>query len=201
MSTPIFVLASGSPRRRELLLEAGYQFRVERPDDMAECGICSQCGPAELVVDLARAKADDVEPRVAGSGTKVVMLAADTVAECGGMILGKPTSDDHAREMLTRMSGREHRVYTGFDVREFADGVVNSRVSEFVVTTLVMDHLSPAMLDAYIESGDWEGKAGAFGYQDRLEWVHVVEGSESNVVGLPMERLRQVLANFGVREV
>ncbi len=201
MSTPEFVLASGSPRRKQLLDEAGYVFRVERPDDSAECGICSQCGPAELVVDLARAKADDVAPRVAGSAPIVVMLAADTVAECGGMILGKPTSDDHARDMLTRMSGREHRVYTGFDVREFARGRLVNQATEFVVTTLVMDKLVPAMLDDYIDSGAWEGKAGAFGYQDGLDWVHIVEGSKSNVVGLPIERLTVVLANFGVRTV
>src|ERR1700748_306024 len=95
--------------------------------------------------------------------------------------------------MLEVLSGREHRVYSGLCVWNLPDGEPLLRVAR---TTLVMDRLTPAELDDYLASGKWEGKAGAFGYQDRLGWVRVVKGSESNVVGLPMELLAELLAEI-----
>jgi septum formation protein len=194
MPTPFqparLILASSSPRRRELLAEAGYQFEIVHPSDGAECGLCSGESPPQLVARLGYQKAKDVAPRV-GTG---VIVACDTVAECSGQILGKPVDERHARQMLELLSGREHRVYSGLCVWEMPDGEPLIRVAR---TTLVMDRLSPAQLEDYLASGKWEGKAGAFGYQDRLGWVRVVEGSESNVVGLPMELLVEVLAEVG----
>ena len=110
--------------------------------------------------------------------------ACDTVAECEGQILGKPANEEHARQMLQMLSGREHRVLSGLCLWNVPGGSPLVRVA---VTRLRMDRLSAAEIDDYLASGLWEGKAGAFGYQDRLGWVHVVEGSETNVVGLPME--------------
>ena len=95
--------------------------------------------------------------------------------------------------MLRQLSGREHRVLTGLCLWRLGDRQPLVRVS---VTTLNMDPLSEAQIDEYLASGQLEGKAGAFGYQDRLGWVHIVEGSESNVVGLPMELLAELLAQF-----
>ncbi len=198
------ILASGSPRRRELLTEAGYDFKVVVPSDEAECGVCSSEGPAALVAELAYRKAADVvrkisnnDPLAVGQRPTVspkIILAADTVAECGGQILGKPASLQHAREMLTRLSGREHRVYSGVCLWPIPGGEPQVRVAQ---TTLRMDPLSDKQLEEYLESGQWEGKAGAFGYQDRLGWVHVLQGSESNVVGLPMELLAEMLTAQG----
>ncbi len=93
--------------------------------------------------------------------------------------------------MLELLSGREHRVYSGLCLWRVPEGEPRVEVDR---TTLRMDRLTRAQIDEYLASGLWEGKAGAFGYQDRLGWVHVVEGSESNVVGLPMERLQRMLA-------
>ncbi len=93
--------------------------------------------------------------------------------------------------MLTQLSGREHRVLTGLCLWKLGKKEPRIRVD---VTRLRMDQLTEAQLDEYLASGQWEGKAGAFGYQDRLGWVHIVEGSTSNVVGLPMELLAQMLA-------
>ena len=180
------ILASRSPRRRELLLEAGYPFEVVPPRELAECGLCSGEGPAEHVARLAWQKAADVASRV-DSGT---IIACDTVAECQGQILGKPRDEAHAREMLQMLSGRLHRVYSGLCVWPVPDGRVRVRVD---CTVLRMDTLGDEQLNEYIADGGWEGKAGAFGFQDRLGWVHLVEGSESNVVGLPMELLRKML--------
>jgi len=166
---------------------AGYTFEVIIPSDGAEqCGSCSGTGPAALVAELAARKAADVAPR-AGAGT---LIAADTVAECQGQILGKPAHREHAEQMLRALSGREHRVYTGICVWRLPDGEPDIRV---VITTLRMDALGEEQLDSYLDSHQWEGKAGAFGYQDGLDWVHIVQGSESNVVGLPMEELKKML--------
>lgn len=195
MSTPqpTIILASASPRRRELLEEAGYKFTVVPPADDVECGVCSEFGPAGLVADLAYRKAAAVR-KTLGNDAAALVLAADTVAECDGFILGKPRDELDARAMLTQLSGREHRVLTGVCLWRMDDRTPLIRVA---VTKLRMDRLTDEQLDEYIASGQWEGKAGSFGYQDRLGWVHVVEGSESNVVGLPMELLAEMLEEIG----
>jgi septum formation protein len=191
---PKLVLASRSPRRRELLAAAGYDFEVIPPSDDAEDGECGDEAPRELVVRLARQKAADVAGRIGKDPSARVVLGCDTVAECAGKILGKPADREDARAMLTILSGQEHRVYSGVCLWPLAEGEPTVRVA---VTTLRMDELAPTLLDGYLAGGQWRGKAGAFGYQDGLDWVHVVEGSESNVVGLPMELLAEMLEPFG----
>lgn len=186
---PTLILASSSPRRRELLAQAGYQFEVVRPHESAECGLCSGETPPEMVARLAYQKAADVASRTAHG----FVLGCDTVAECAGQILGKPADEHHARQMLSLLNGREHHVYSGICLWRVPDG---EPLVEVERTTLVMRRLSPAELDEYLASGLWEGKAGAFGLQDRLGWLEIVAGSESNVVGLPLERLADMLARY-----
>jgi septum formation protein len=185
-SHPPLILASRSPRRRELLLEAGYAFEVVVPDDSAECGLCSGENPTQMVARLAYQKAANVAEKTKAG----VVIGCDTVAECDGRILGKPPSIDHARQMLQTLSGREHRVLSGLCLWKIPGGRPLVRVA---TTLLRMDQLTVGQLDDYLAGGQWEGKAGAFGYQDRLGWVHIVEGSASNVVGLPMELLADML--------
>ena len=180
------ILASQSPRRRQLLIEAGYRIEVLKPREEAECGVCSSETPPELVARFAYQKAKDVAQRVSGG----LVIACDTVAECLGRVLGKPTNREHAREMLCLLRGRPHHVYSGLCLWRRPDDVRLVRVAK---TRLRMDALSDPQLDEYLDSGQWQDKAGAFGYQDRLGWVHVVEGSQSNVVGLPMELLIEML--------
>ncbi len=180
------ILASRSPRRRDLLREAGYEFETQPADESVESGICSGESPPELVARLARLKAQDVARGVDAG----LVIGCDTVAECDGQILGKPVDEQHAEQMLRLLSGRRHRVYSGVCLWSRPDDRTIVRVDE---TTLMMDRLTPSQLDEYLESGGWEGKAGAFGYQDRLGWVRIVEGSESNVVGLPLELLAEML--------
>ena len=198
MPTPKLILASGSPRRRELLTEAGYTFEVVVPSESAEdlSGETAVAADVDLsrlvpaarwVARLAWQKAVDVAERT----TSGVLIACDTVAECDGHILGKPEDRDDARRMLKHLSGREHHVYSGLCVWRLPDGRPDLRVA---TTTLRMDALTDDALEDYLASGAWQGKAGAFGYQDRLGWVHVVAGSQSNVVGLPMELLAEMLA-------
>jgi septum formation protein len=168
------------------MTQAGYAFQIVAPSELAECGVCSGETPPELVARLAYQKAADVATRVGPS----LIVACDTVAECQGQVLGKPRDEQHARSMLTLLSGREHRVYSGLCLWSVPSGQPYVEVDR---TTLRMDPLSPEQLDDYLATGLWEGKAGAFGYQDGFDWLHVVEGSESNVVGLPLELLERMM--------
>ena len=184
------ILASGSPRRAQLLEAAGYRFTVETASEKAECGICSRETAPELVARYAYQKAIDVADRL----DRGFIVAADTVASCVGQILGKPRDQDHAESILRTLSGRKHDVFSGVCLLS----IEQQRVMVDVVRTeLEMATLSDQMLDDYLRSMLWEGKAGAFGYQDGNDWLKVIDGgSESNVVGLPMERLAKMLQEF-----
>lgn len=132
-------------------------------------------------------KALDVGRRVCEG----VVVACDTVVECQGFILGKPRDEQHAGEMLRQLSGRIHRVYSGLCVWNLPDGAPRVRFAESV---LRMALLSEEAIEEYLKSALWNGKAGAFGYQDRPGFLTLESGSESNVVGLPMELLAEMLA-------
>lgn len=184
------ILASQSPRRRELLSAAGYDFRVIIPDESAECGICSRETPPEMVGRLAWQKAKNVALKQESG----LVVGCDTVAECQGKTLGKPHDRKHAFEMLSLLRGREHRVFSGLCLWRRPDEKVSVEVD---VTRLVMAPITDQQLNTYLETEAWQGKAGAFGYQDGHDWLQIVEGSESNVVGLPLELLRRMLSSFG----
>lgn len=203
MTAPRLILASSSPQRKNLLTEAGYRFEIIKPDDSAEdCGICTTGGPAALVCELALRKAADVARTLADSDEASVpslILACDTVAECAGSVLGKPRDEEHARDMLHRLRGKQQRVFSGLCVWPLAlDGTMMTPQTHLAVSELRMDAIPDNDLEDYLESGLWRGKAGAFGYQDRPGWLHLIQGSESNIIGLPMELLGEQLSKFGI---
>jgi septum formation protein len=183
------ILASSSPRRKELLERFGYRFRVVEPDPSAECGICSRETPPELVARLAYQKAANVIDKI-DSG---LVLACDTVAECVAIILGKPEDRDHAKQMLERLRGRSHSVYSGLCLWDKASAQRHVRVD---VSRLWMEPISDSQLEAYLDTDQWIGKAGAFGFQDGPDWIRLDQGSATNVVGLPMEMLEKMLAEL-----
>ena len=183
------ILASSSPRRKELLERFGYRFRVVEPDPSAECGICSRETPPELVARLAYQKAANVIEKI-DSG---LVLACDTVAECVAIILGKPEDRDHAKQMLQRLRGRSHSVYSGLCLWDKASAQRHVRVD---VSRLWMEPISDSQLEAYLDTDQWIGKAGAFGFQDGPDWIRLDQGSATNVVGLPMEMLEKMLAEL-----
>jgi septum formation protein len=201
MPAPQLILASGSPQRRRLLAEAGYEFEVRSPREHVECGICSSGGPAALVAELAMSKALDVAAQLKEGGgppePTLVILACDTVAECGGEILGKPVDEAHARRMLELLRGSVHRVYSGVCTWRPFDAATSPDV-RLALSELRMDAIPDRELDDYLASGLWRDKAGAFGYQDRAGWLHLISGGESNVIGLPMELTKAMLAEQGM---
>ena len=182
------ILASASPRRRELLGRFGIPFRVvpARGEETAPEGL----SPGELVRVLAEHKAAET----AAADRESVIVAADTVVEIDGEILGKPGTPERAAEMLRRLSGRTHRVWTGVCVRQ------GERVLSAAEETAVRFHpLTEEEIAAYVATGEPLDKAGAYGYQDRAcLFVERIEGDYFNVVGLPMERLGRMLRSFGV---
>lgn len=185
------ILASNSSRRRELLASAGYRFRVIPPDPTAEDGLCSGEPPMHTAMRLARQKAENVSRKVSGG----LILACDTIVACGGQLLGKPEDRDHARQILRLLRGRRHQVITGLCLWDYPNGKPGVRAA---VSVLMMHDIPDHAMEEYLATGLWEGKAGAFGYQDRLDWLVLLEGSESNVVGLPMELIAEMLAPYGV---
>ena len=180
---PPLILASQSTRRRQLLTEAGFSFEVIAPDDSVEKGICSNCGPEQLVVDAAVAKASTIAQEIDHG----IILGADTVASCKAEILGKPVDVDHARAMLKLMGGTMHHVLTGVCLWHRPS---NQFASYLQQTTVEMDRLSDQRIEEYLDTDQWIGKAGAFGYQDGLDFVRIIEGLESTVVGLPVEKIQ-----------
>lgn len=187
---PSLILASSSPQRSALLRERGYEFSVVTPPDPEPCGLCSGESAPEFVSRVALHKARGAAKLV----DRGVLIACDTVAEWGGQILGKPADEAHARRMLETLRGRRHHVYSGLCVWSLPRGEPRVQAAK---TILEMDDLGDEALDEYLLSGEWEGKAGAFGYQDRTGWLSIVSGSESNVIGLPLELLEEMLAEVG----
>ncbi|MFN6190524.1 MAG: Maf family protein [Planctomycetia bacterium] len=183
------VLASRSPRRLELARGEGWQVTVAAPPEAAEESQPPR-DPAEpladYVVRLARAKAE----AVAATGVAGILVACDTLSDVDGTVLGKPADAADARRMLETLSGRRHRVLTGVCVWQLPDGQPRLAVAE---SLLEMGPLSKEFLDWYLASGLWQGKAGACGFQDERLPLRLVAGSPSNVVGLPLELLREML--------
>ena len=185
------VLASASPRRAELLSAAGFTFDVQ-PVDVDETPRPAE-PPTDYVLRVARDKAAACRNQHNADATACV-LAADTVVVADGRILGKPSNREGAREMLTRLSGTTHLVHTGVVIR-----LADEEVAEVATTRVRFIDLSEFEIEWYLQSGEAEGKAGAYGIQGRASrFVDWIEGSWSNVVGLPVATVYRMLTGAGV---
>jgi septum formation protein len=194
-----FILASGSPRRRELLASLGITFEVVKPD------IDETQHPAEAPYDyvhrLSREKATAVVAKIAApawvlAADTVVILAADTIGVMEGEVLGKPGDADEARDMLRRLRGRDHVVCTGLTLLRLGDAPAEPD-TRLTMTTVTMRDYSDAEIDAYIATGDPFDKAGSYAIQhEGFHPVARIDGSHTNVMGLPIETLREMLGDF-----
>jgi septum formation protein len=185
-----FVLGSGSPRRRHLLEEAGYEFEVVAPT-VAELSVASLtireltiCNATRKALSIARSRPD------------AVVLGADTLVALDGEVIGKPRDLVHAEEILRRLSGRSHEVRTAVFICHLAGGRTHSFQELSRVHFRKLDRRAISKYLAKINPLD---KAGAYAAQDhRMEVIERIEGSSSNVVGLPMEETARVFRLFGV---
>jgi len=186
------VLASASPRRQELLREAGDEF-VTHPADIDEDDFPERILPAEIALHLARQKARKVA-RTNGFANDVI-LAADTVVAFGDELIGKPEDVRDAKRILRLLSGTTHVVITGVAVAIDAGGLLRTAR---VMSSVRMKFLSEAEIERYLETGKWRGKAGAYGIQDDDPFVTRMTGCHTNIVGLPMTTTKSMLAEVGI---
>jgi septum formation protein len=183
------LLASASPRRAELLKQAGIPFRVEVPlvDEPAE----TSSTPAGLVLKLACKKALEVSARVQSS----YILAADTIVVHKGEVIGKPADETDAYKMLTLLSGKKHEVYTGLALLNSFDGSLEEGVA---VTSVWMKELTALKIRNYLATGEPFDKAGAYAIQGYAGlFIEKIEGCYTNVVGLPLGLLNDLLTRSG----
>jgi septum formation protein len=192
MAQPILILASASPRRTDLLKDIGVTPGKIIPADIDETVLRGET-PRKLALRLASEKA----AKVAASNPGHFILAADTVVACGWRILSKAETAEQVRECLTLLSGRRHHVYTGVTLHG-ADGRILRRVVDSCVTFHV---LSKPDIEAYIKSGEGIGKAGGYAIQG-LAAAHIrfIAGSYSNIVGLPLFDVAQMLRGLGFQK-
>jgi septum formation protein len=188
---PKLILASASPRRRELLAQIGIIPDHVDPAAIDESPLAGEV-PARHAQRLALAKADTVARRWPGE----VVLAADTVVACGRRILPKADDIATARQCLDQLSGRRHRVIGGVCIR-----TAGGRCLQRLVTTMVtFKRLSRSEIEDYLVSEEWRGKAGGYAIQGRAAgYIPWISGSYSNVVGLPLHETRMMLDNLGFR--
>lgn len=185
---PTLVLASASPRRLDLLKQVGIVPDVVAPADLDETP-----GATELPRVYAERLAAEKALAVAANHQDAFVLAADTVVACGRRILPKTETEDEARTCLHLLSGRAHRVYTGISLVKGGRQITKS-----VMTRVQVARLSDVELDAYLASGEWQGKAGGYAIQGRAAaFIRGLNGSYSNVVGLPLHETVNLLEGSG----
>jgi septum formation protein len=192
MTNPqIFVLASASPRRRDLLAQIGVVPDAIAPAELDESPVPREL-PRAYAARMAREKAAAMAPEHEGA----FLLAADTVVACGRRILPKAEDAKTAAACLAQLSGRRHIVWGGVALVT-PEGTVLERLVE---TAVVFKRLSAGEIDAYVATGEWDGKAGGYAVQGRAAcFVRSVSGSFSNVVGLPLFEVAQLLKGTGYR--
>lgn len=194
MSAPGVILASGSPRRRELMKLLGIEFSVVGPpDDLREP---SRHGvPGDVAVRSAVKKAEAVAAAAAGE----IVVGADTIVWTGATAFGKPKDTEEAAAMLSALSGRSHEVVSGIAVAVLRGGDLETR-TDVGRAKVTFGELSDDEIRCYIETGEPLDKAGAYGIQGRASvFVERIEGCYFAVVGLPVSRVARLLRQFGVR--
>jgi septum formation protein len=184
------VLASASPRRQELLADLGLVFAV-RPADIDESVHSGELG-TDYVLRLAREKAAAV------AGTGELVIAADTTVDLNGELLGKPVDEDDARALMRKLSNSVHHVYTGVCALAIdADGTLRDE-STVVTTAVTFAPVPDAWIDWYIATGEPFDKAGGYGMQGSAAiFVHRIDGSPTNVIGLPLDATASLVARLG----
>jgi septum formation protein len=192
MTIPPIVLASASPRRRDLLCQIGIEPAAIIPTDINETPHQREL-PPRYALRMANEKAravvlpDDIKD-------SAVVLAGDTVVAVGRRILPKAETEDQARSCLALLSGRRHRVYGGIALR-LTDGTLRSRL---VTSSVIFKRLHRDEIDAYITAGDWQGKAGGYAIQGpAAAYIRHIEGSYSNIVGFSLYDVSALLAASG----
>lgn len=179
------ILASSSPRRKEILEKEGFEFEIILPDNVGENKV--SLDPVNHVLELSRKKAESVAKRL----KEGLILGADTIVVLDGEILGKPKDEKEAQVILKKLGGKAHKVYTGLTLINKSNDKV---LSDYDSTKVFFNQLEDEDISNYITTGEPLDKAGAYGIQGMGSFlVHHIEGNLDNVIGLPMKKLKEML--------
>ena len=190
-----YILASASPRRRELLQKMGVRFEVIPAYGEETIRFTK---PEEAVMDLSRQKAEEIAGKRDGGGEPEVIIGADTAVAFSGEILGKPKDEEDAYRMLSMLQGKSHKVYTGVTLI-FSDTGKRKEHSFYEETEVTMYPVSETELRRYIATKEPFDKAGGYGIQGACAvFIKKICGDYNNVVGLPLARIYQELKEFGI---
>ena len=182
-----FILASASPRRSELLSKAGYNFTVVKPDIDESAFPTDKIAPTKYAEELALSKAKNVASKYPDD----FVLAADTIVDFHGQIIGKPLDANDARKITTRLFSSPHKVITGLAILRLSD---KTEILTSASTTVYPKKMTPDNIAEHIRGGSWQDKAGAYAIQENGdEFVEKIDGSLTNVMGLPMELVEKLL--------
>ena len=185
-----WILASGSPRRREILEMLGVPFSVVTADVDETCSLSD---PAETVKELAHRKAKAVADRL-GYPAETLIIAADTLVAIDGTVLGKPRDRDDARRMIQQLSGRTHAVYSGVSLIRG-----KQTLTEFEKTEVTFGAMTERDIERYLNTGEPFDKAGGYAVQGKAAvFIEKINGCYFNVVGLPVHRIRLMLNKMGI---
>lgn len=193
------ILASASPRRRELLLQIGMEFETLPAKGEEKLPDREKLAPCEVVEKLSEQKAEEVFGKLSqDAGEFPIVIGADTVVALEGQIMGKPGDRQEAVAMLSRLQGRAHQVYTGVTlIRKREAGKPPVKITFHEKTQVVMYPMSGEEISAYVDTGEPADKAGAYGIQGRgAAFIREIRGDYYNVVGLPIGKLYQELKNL-----
>jgi septum formation protein len=185
------ILASASLRRKQLLTKAGYKFKVFVPDIDESAFSAEHLEPSEYAKQLALAKAKSVAVKF----PDCLVISADTIADLNGEIIGKPADAKEAEQITRKLFSAPHKVITGVALVRLSDG---TEIVESDTTVVYPKHMSTEQITEHIKSGSWRDKAGAYAIQENGdEFVEKIDGSLTNVMGLPMELLQRLLKRIG----
>ena len=183
------ILASASPRRREIMEQAGYKFEI-MVSHKEECYKSTE--PDEIVKELALLKANDIAEQI--EKKNLVVIGADTVVAFGGKVLGKPANKQEAFQMIDSFQGKKHQVYTGVTILKFDEEGNKEIINDAVRTDVYVNPMTAEEIWAYIERDNVLDKAGSYGIQSGFAChIEKIEGDYFNVVGLPISRIYEVL--------
>ena len=199
------ILASASPRRKELLEQIGLEFEI-CPAKGEE--IITHTRPEEVVMELSKQKAEEIAGMVSAYAVEhkdittpsdILVIGADTVVAYDGQILGKPKDEADAKRMLSMLSGNVHSVFTGVTLVLIDKSGKAGELVFYEKTDVKMHAMSEAEIDRYIASGEPMDKAGSYGIQGKCAiYIEKIDGDYNNVVGLPITRIYQELKNIGI---
>ena len=193
------ILASASPRRRELLAQIGLEFEVKVSNKEE---VYTSTKPQKIVEELALMKAENVASDLQAEGVELknaIVIGADTIVVRDEEILGKPKNEDHAYEILLSLQGRAHEVYTGVAILSYNNAGEKEIINHAVETKVHVHEMNEEEIRAYIATGDPMDKAGAYAIQGLCaKFIKEIKGDYYNVVGMPISRLYQEVKNMGM---